>query len=128
MENYPVDFPLAQALEIVSIVRQKKVKERMPVFAYDLWLLQGYTMRTVIGDPLAPPKIPAIPTATPNGGDAGVLIPDFTLFSATDPVATLEKLCDQYQNNAITAQTAVPWLMLLNWALDELSKLIAENI
>jgi hypothetical protein len=119
MSLYPKEFPIAQGLEIVTIAKQNQVKLKLPVFAYDLWVLQGYVQRTFVGDPDAPSPAPS------NGG--GVLTPpDFTSLSVSDPIAALEKVCNDYQTDAIAAEASVPWKTILIWALQELGKVVAE--
>lgn len=115
MSVYPQDFPLAESVEVVQILRQSKVKEKLPLFSRHLWTLQGYAMKVTIGDPDNP--------------EAKVEdVPDLSLFAVKpdgfDAVGELEKLNAAFSGGA-TAQVQIPWKLILKWALEELVTVIA---
>jgi hypothetical protein len=107
--SYPVDLPAVEGLEIVSILRNGEVVSKKAKFAYNVWVLQGYAQKTLIGDPSSAAVVGVVltPSAVPT---------DF------DVAAELEKLCA----GTIVAESVVPWQQILQWALTELIKLIIE--
>jgi hypothetical protein len=112
MLAYPDSFPLAEGLNVVTIFRKGEMKAKAAVLAHDLWVLQGYAQKAVIGDPNAPVDAP---TDEPKE-------PDFSIFSEEDPVAALQKVCDLHSGDA-AAQGLIPWKTILKWALKELALL-----
>lgn len=113
MPAYPSDFPVTQGLEIVSLLRSGQISSKVDILAYDTWLLQGYAQRAFFGDP----NQPSIQSA------ADV---DLAPFAAQNPVDVLERVCKMHDGD-LTAQFAVPWQLILQWALGEIIKLIATN-
>lgn len=120
MAAYPQDFPLAESVEVVQILRQGKVKEKLPLFSRNLWTLQGFAMKSTIGDPDNPSTPPT---------------PDLSIFSMQKPenfdaVTELEKLNLSLSGPTPnpTPQALVPWTLILKWAIDELAALIASSI
>jgi len=112
--SYPVDFPVAEGLEIVTIVRQGQVKAKLSTFSHRVWVLQGFAQKVGLGNP--------------EDGSLGEPIPDMSLLTSqgvTDPVDVLEKVCEAHKAG-VTAQFAVPWALLLKWALGELLKLAKD--
>jgi hypothetical protein len=109
MFAYPDSFPLAEGLNVVSIFRKGEVKAKAAVLAHDLWVLQGYAQKAVVGDPSAPAEVPVEPKE-----------PDFKIFSEEDPVAALQKVCDLHSNSDAVAQGLIPWKSILKWALSQL--------
>lgn len=109
MSAYPSDFPLAESVEIVQLVRQGKVKEKLALFAKNLWTLQGYAMKATIGDPDMPVAQSLECCSKPCGFDA---------------IAELEKM-NVAAESGVTTQAMVPWKTILKWALDELVALLA---
>lgn len=114
MSAYPTDFPLAESVEVVQILKQGKVAEKKALFARHLWTLQGYAMKATLGDPDNP--------------TAKVEIPDLSLFSVKpdgfDALVELEKLNTAFSGEA-AAQVQVPWKLILKWALEELVTVVA---
>jgi len=105
--SYPTDLPLVEIQNVVSIIRGGEVKEKFSDFAHDLWLVQGYAQGMIIGKPES----------------------NFSLMSAQaefDAVAELEKVSNQ-DENALTAQAAIPWGLIMMWALDLLKKVLEEE-
>lgn len=114
--TYPQDLPIAQGLEIVSIIRNGELAAKKAVFAYNVWLLQGFAQKTLLGDP-------GTPASTPPGG--GVVLTPSAVPANFDAVGELEKLCLDAQSGAVTAQASVPWKQILLWALQELGTILA---
>ncbi len=112
MTTYPKDFPLAESIELVQLVRQQKVKEELPKFAKNVWVLQGYAMKATIGEPGA---------ETPN-----VALPFAVKPSEFDAIAELEKLNANVDD--VTTQAIIPWTLVLKWILDELIAIVVDEI
>ncbi len=114
MSAYPTDFPLAESVEVVQILKQGKVAEKKALFARNLWTLQGYAMKATLGDPDNP--------------GVKIEVPDLSLFSVKpdgfDGAVELEKL-NAALSGDVTAQVMVPWKLLLKWALEELVTVVA---
>ncbi len=128
MTAYPQDFPLAESVEVVQILRKNEVKLKLPLFARHLWTLQGYAMKATVGDPDAPVTAP---TPVPTAGGGTLLpptIPDLSLFSVKpddfDPVEALDKLNVAFSSE-VAPQFIVPWKLILKWALEELVQVVA---
>lgn len=99
MVEYPREFPITEIRNVVSAVRSGTVKDNLSDFAHDLWVLQGYAQYSIIGE----------------GG------PTLSIQSAPEDVCAveeLEKLADS--EGSISAQSAIPWELILQWALKKL--------
>lgn len=115
MTSYPETLPMAEVLELVQVIRGGKAKENVPLVAHRLWVLQGFAMKSTLGDP--------------NGGpDTTPLFP----FSVQKPegfcaLDVLEKHCKECQDEAVVVSQAVnvPWALIIKWAVDELIVLLA---
>lgn len=99
---YPIDFPLQELQNIVNIVRNNEVATKKEDFAHDIWWVQGYAQRVLIG---APPEIIALKVQ-----------------NEIDPITVLEKIIDT--NKPTTKAQGVidniPWKEFLKWALQQL--------
>lgn len=115
MAAYPSDFPLAESVEIVQILRKGELAEKKTLFARNLWTLQGYAMKVTLGDP-----------DNPNAAvlDVSDLNPLNMRPDGFDAVGELEKL-NAVLSGVPTAQIQVPWKLLLKWALEELVVVVA---
>jgi hypothetical protein len=107
MSLYPADLPLDKVMEVVGIVKSGDIAKKRALIGYDLWLLQGYAQRSVLGDP-----------DDPNGAISLSAVAKPENF---DAVAELEKI----GSGAVQAQGAVPWQAILMWALQELVQVVA---
>lgn len=118
MAAYPENFPLAEAMLVVEVVRKDHVQDRLPEFANAVWTLQGYAMRFALGDPIA--QTQALPD---EHVDLFAVRPD-----GFDAVAELEKVIalNRWEDDGgAAAQISFPWQLLLKWALEELVMLVA---
>jgi hypothetical protein len=124
MAAYPQDFPLAESIEVVKILRKNEVKQKLPLFARNVWTLQGFAMKSTIGDPDSPVTAPS------DGNLLPPIIPDPSLFAIKpdgfDPVEALDKLNAAFSGNDVQAQVTVPWKLILKWALEELVQVVAS--
>lgn len=113
MAKYPSDFPLAESIEMVQILKQGKVIEKKALLARHLWTLQGYAMKATLGDPDNP--------------GIEVELPNLELFNVTefDAIVELEKLNTACLSGDIATQAQIPWKLLLKWALEELVTVVA---
>jgi hypothetical protein len=101
---YPDEFPVAEITEVIEIVRNGQIEERKKELANDLWHIQGYIQGILIGHP--------------ELAEAMSAQADF------DAVAELEKLVEAHKNNVVLTQAAVPWLLLLKWAVKLLNEIL----
>jgi hypothetical protein len=102
---YPSDFPLAEIQNVISIIRNGQMKEKFQDLAHDIWIVQGYAQGVIIGNP-----------------DIG-----FSLAAQADfdGVVALEQAINTQQSDMAT-QIAIPWDMILAWALELLRKIFEE--
>lgn len=114
--SYPKDLPVAQGLEIVSIVRDGELLAKKAIFAYNLWVLQGFVQRTLFGDPTAPS----------NSNEGGVVLTPSAVPADFNAVNELEKLFVNAQSG-IAPQATIPWLQILQWAIAELAAILAAE-
>lgn len=105
MISYPTDFPVTESVQIVQIVRQGKSKEQLPLLAKSLWVIQGYAQGKMLGEAASDLSLFTVPE-------------DF------DAIAVLEKLNAASEEGAVSIQFAVPWLLILRWALEELIEVL----
>jgi hypothetical protein len=108
---YPTDFPIAETLELVGFLRNGQIAAHKSKFAYNLWLLEGFALKSVLGDPFAP--TPTTDVVTPSAVPEG--------FNAADE---LEKLCQHHADGTFHAQVTVPWKKILQWAVTELGTIL----
>jgi len=104
---YPTEFPIAEVVEVIEIIRGGQIGDQKEVFANDLWHIQGFAMGIIIGHPEA--------------GSAYV-----SAQAEFDAVAELEKLVEAHKSNAVVAHASVPWLLILKWAMKLLDELFDE--
>jgi len=121
--SYPQDLPIAQGLEIVSIIRKGELSAKKALFAYNLWLLQGFAQKSLLGNPPADVTADGV-VLTPSAVEATSCD---TVDCDTDAVDTLEKLCLDAQNGTVVAHAAIAWKKLLLWALTELGSMLAKS-
>lgn len=107
--TYPQDFPVEQVTSLVSLVRDGNVGDNLDVFAHDLWVVQGYAQKVFVGDP---------GSGVVHSQEVYVKPVDF------DAVETLDKLAKQAESGALASQDVGEWKWLLEWALQELLKVV----
>lgn len=112
---YPADLPISECLEIVSILRSGGIAAKKAKFAYDVWVLQGFAQKTILGDPTAT-------LAAPPAPDVGIVLTPSAVPANFNVADELEKLCAGAGD--IQAQMAVPWKQILQWALSELGTIL----
>jgi hypothetical protein len=108
MTNYPDSVPLLELKSAVDIIRKGEVQAKAPTFAHDLWTIQGYGQKMLVGSPT----------------------PDFAVISkadAFDAVGTMEKIISQAEGNP-TAQLDMPWRLLVRWVVDQLVDLLEKQL
>lgn len=84
--NYPADLPILEIKNVISTLRSGIVPDKR-VLSKDIWLLSGYLLNRIIGEPL-PAGIVGI--ALPSTHD--VLIALDNLVNSTDGIAALDLL------------------------------------
>ncbi len=118
MVAYPNDLPVTEGLELVSIIRNNEIVAKKAKFAYNVWLLQGFVQKSIIGDPNS---------LTDISGGGGVVLTPSAVPANFDPMTALEKACVAAQNGTPQAQFSVPWKEILMWALTELSSILTKE-
>ena len=99
MATYPSEFPLDSVKSIINIFRSGGVADNKELLAYDIWVVQGYAQKMLMGDL------------------------DISAFAAeealadTDAIDELEKAAAKFESGDIVTHAAVPWLFILKWAL-----------
>lgn len=107
MTAYPTDLPLAEIKSVIDIVRAGEIVSRKSDFAHDVWVVQGYAQRFVLGSP-----------------------PDISLAQAVseeceDPVAQLEKVVASASDEASTQSLSdINWKAILQWAIKMLLQVL----
>jgi hypothetical protein len=107
MAMYPNSLPLAEIQSLISIVKGGQIVQDRAKFALDLWWVQGYAQRALLG--------------LPEGSD-------MVMAQKADmtPLEVLELVAANAEDGQVLApQAAIPWQLLLSWALEELKKLLA---
>ena len=99
--EYPSSLPLGEIQNIVSIVKSGDVLARRSTLALDLWVLQGYAQRLIIGNP-APEN-------------------NITAQSADSAFFVLEKIA----NEEPVAQASIDWTIILQWAIQMLLNIVS---
>lgn len=106
MTKYPDDFPLDNIREIVNIVRSGDIKSQSSVLAYNVWVVQGYGQKMLIGNPDEPISLARVQK-----------VPD------ADALTILEKVL----SDEPAPQASLPWDFLLSYLFDLLKELL-ENM
>lgn len=109
--QYPAEFPIDNIRGIVDGVRNGNISENLDKFGYDVWVVQGFAQKALLGDPNA------------DGGGDGGDGPGFVLMSAADvdDEAALQAL-ESLASDAPQAQVDIPWDLILSF----LFKLLEE--
>jgi hypothetical protein len=92
---YPDQFPLAEATNVVEIVRNKQVQERVTELAHDLWVIQGFAQGKLVGTAGAFATKESVPEQ--------------------DGIAALQKAIDA--ETQPSAQADIPWDVIIRYAI-----------
>lgn len=101
--RYPETFPLDSIREIVNVVRSGDIKSQASILAFNVWQVQGYAQKTLIGDPDVPVSLLRA-QAAPDGKTA------------------LEHL-EALLSDEPTTQTMIPWHLILPYLYELLEDL-----
>jgi hypothetical protein len=104
---YPVVVPVTEIQLIIEIVRSGQISERSSELAHALWVVLGYAQGIIFGNPNITASMAVdIPT------DEEVL-------------SMLEKYVAE---DTVSAQMAIPWQIIVKWAIDYLVKVIEDRL
>lgn len=92
--KYPIILPLAEAQNVIAIVRSGAITGNLASLAHDLWVIQGYAQGQILGNPAL-----AAYAASPDG----------------DGLAELEKAVAEASGAA--SQGAISWALILRWVI-----------
>lgn len=111
--DYPQSIPLNEIKIVIDLVRNGQVKSNLSAFAKNLWVVQGFAQKMLIGD------------------GTGAAAPDFSLTAQAahfDAVSELEKFVAKAENGEAAAQISIPWDLIIQWALKYLMDLLQEKL
>lgn len=118
---YPTAFPFDSVKEVVRMVNSKSVLQERPAFARHLWVVQGYAMKQLLGDP-------------DQAQDLNVLQPAQRTDTVIDMLDQLLKQQAGPQAQALEGGVPVvqalplPVGMLLQWSITQLVMLLKEEL
>lgn len=112
MVDYPGSFPLDEIKSVIENVRNGTVRENIEAFAHDVWVLQGFAQKSIIGEE---PNFSLAAQSAPEG---------------FEPVKELEQLVAQAESDGetVAAQASVPWQLILQWAINYLLEIIEGRL
>lgn len=112
--EYPQNLPLQEFKSVIDLVRNGQVKNNVAVFAKNVWVVQGFSQKMLLGD-----------------GSGSAVTPDFSLTSQSatsfDAIGELEKFVAKVENGEAAAQISLPWDLVLQWAINYLLELLQEK-
>jgi hypothetical protein len=130
---YPASLPLDAVQTIIDAIRDRTVVSDRANFAKAVWVLEGYALRSALGEPSSTPA----PAPAPAPAPPKPIAPTPPVIQATSPLsdaevlAHLETLVDpafsfaegpEGAAQALPAALAlVPWRSILRWALEALA-------
>ncbi len=109
MPAYPPQFPLDSIQFVIAAVRENTIKNDLPTFLLHAWWVQGYAQNAILSR-----------ISTQAVGEEPEM-PDI------EPIVMLELVAAAHTPDAVTAQSLIPWEMLLQWAVAEILKQIKER-
>lgn len=93
--KYPIALPLAEAQNVIAIVRSESILANLPALAHDLWVIQGYAQGQILGNP-------ALTAYAAPDGSTGL--------------SELEKAVAEAKGTV--AQGAISWVLILKWVIE----------
>ena len=113
MIQYPSSFPIGEIKNVIDIVRNGQIKDKVKEFAHDVWVIQGYSQSALLGSPAT----------------------EFALISAPenfDALVELEKIAAAYDASATSAapQSAISdavWKFIAKWAMEQLLAILEKQ-
>jgi hypothetical protein len=117
MADYPTTLPIAQVMEVVSVLRSGQTKEKLPTLAHDLWEIQGYGQGIIFGSPAASV---VTDSGSPSFDLVTQAVPD------TDVLAKLEKVVAAHNSGG--AQSLVDWGPIVLWIAQQLIEILKAKL
>jgi len=117
--QYPESFPLKNITTIIDLVRGGEIQTNLDKFAYNVWVVQGFAQKALLGMP----SENDVPVDVPSDG------PGFTLMSApadVDDEAALQAL-EALVSDSPTAQAEIPWEIILPFLLKLLEQWLSKR-
>jgi hypothetical protein len=103
--SYPQSFPFTNIQRVISLYRQGSIKDNVDQFAFDVWVIQGYGQKAILGSP----QVAKI---------------------QSEDQAVTEELVVQYLEKSVSeepsAQSMIPWSIIIPFLVRELLKYL-EN-
>lgn len=133
--SYPSSFPLVNIQSVVNTLRNKTVKDDIDQFAYDVWVIQGYGQKAILGSP----QIGAQSSSEPCDSPCDSPCDKGEACCSKEAVADLEAVCgidtqcevalqalEESISETPNTQMAIPWSIIIPFLLKELLKRYEE--
>lgn len=103
--SYPESFPITNIQSIIASYRNGTIQDNLDDFAYNVWVVQGYGQKAILGNPSSP----AIQS-----------------LAEVDDEFCIQALEAAVQENP-SPQMAIPWTILLPFFLRQLEKWLSNR-
>lgn len=124
--KYPESFPLTSIQNVVSILRNKTVKDDIDQFAYDVWVIQGYGQKAILGSPqIGLQSSPQESCQSPCDKGEACCSKETTCDTDAEKEFVLLALEDSISDSP-NPQMAIPWSIIIPFLLKELLKRYEE--
>lgn len=120
--KYPTDVPLDEIKHLVELIRGGDLVNNKAEFAKDAWIVQGFVLVTVLGEPSVGPFVGSSALVTTKTLPALVS-------SDADAIAVLEAIGDPVPEGVSTALPIPPELLsaLAMWLIQKLLDLLNKK-
>jgi len=127
LPTYPDNFPLTQLTDIVSAVRSGNIAENTSKIALDIWIVQGYGQRSLLG---LPESEASTPIETESETSAPIETePGFKIFSSPEKDAALiamEAAVASNQEDSVSTQADIPWDIIIPFLISLAGQLFSK--
>ena len=127
--SYPDSFPYDSVKEVVRIVRENKLVEEKSFFGKHVWVVQGYAMAMLLGDPNTQQKFDFNVIGKKNVAlkdDVVIDILDSLMQSHDQNNLSPQSLSDEGTMVKLSASTAMS--TLLRWSVTKLLELVEQEL
>jgi hypothetical protein len=107
--TYPTDLPISEIKNVIATLRSGSVPDKK-VLSKDIWLLAGYLLNRVIGEP--------VPNGVVGASLAGVTLP-----STHDVLTALDNLVNSTAGDAALDLLPISVHQIIKWTFDILVEL-----
>jgi hypothetical protein len=104
MAAYPTEMPLFELRQVLQIVRSGEIAAQKSEFAKNLWWIQGYAQKLVLGDGVV--SMQSVGEALP---------------ADTKPEEVLEKLISSGESGIVSQSLNPMWMWLIGYAAQMLA-------